>query len=732
MGYKFNVFTEALDYYQKRSTNPSGGDYVQQLGTDSGVAQESNNIIGVAGGTGISTAGAGSTVTINMDSPVSVANGGTGRTSLTNGAMLIGDGTHPMEMVGPLADGQILIGDTTGFTPVPSTITAGNGISIANGPGSITISATGQSQGTDTAMANYIVDPSNLKAEYQTIQAAINAASANETVGIKPGTYTENLTLKAGVVLTSLGGTEEGGAVTIQGKATISSTGYYVIYGVQLTGNMTTPDSFLEITGTDAVTISLERCRLCAIGATGLVINNPNADVYLTLCDGDICSPSTKFFDVTDGKTTIERCRFTNMGASTTASTFNSDNIHEINYSKIDFPIEIGFFSGTDTTNVDFTSNNSIFDCKNINTTPIVIPGLNNIAPKFHNCNILSGTAVAISHDYSNIVITNSTIHSSSTTFAIASANKTFLDSAGLAFIEQHAIQGYQNPLSSGSKQFLKNNVAGEFVQFSVINEDNTSTQSNAVIEIAVNGPNAGDPFLSFGIQGTTQYSLGIDNTESNDPFKITTGSGLATPIIQIEKDGNVDFPLGTGYLKLPRGTTSEQPQNSSEGMVRANINNHEPEYYNGTEWKSIALGNSTSSQEGPFTPTLEFGGASTGITYSTQQGMYVRIGKLIWVNFKIVLTNKGTSTGEARLTGFPSFKIHTPVPTSLNHSFVVYNSLGTTSTGAALLGSFLVSSQVQFMKFLIPESANHPITCDESNFANNTAISGAAILEAD
>jgi hypothetical protein len=52
-----------------------------------------------------------------------VANGGTGQTSYT--------------------DGQLLIGNTTGNTLAKATLTAGSGISITNGGGSITIAATG-------------------------------------------------------------------------------------------------------------------------------------------------------------------------------------------------------------------------------------------------------------------------------------------------------------------------------------------------------------------------------------------------------------------------------------------------------------------------------------------------------------------------------------------------------------------------------------------------------------
>jgi hypothetical protein len=68
----------------------------------------------------------------NVTGTVAVANGGTGQTSYT--------------------DGQLLIGNTTGSTLTKATLTAGSGVSITNGSGSITIAATGGS-GTVTSVS---------------------------------------------------------------------------------------------------------------------------------------------------------------------------------------------------------------------------------------------------------------------------------------------------------------------------------------------------------------------------------------------------------------------------------------------------------------------------------------------------------------------------------------------------------------------------------------------------
>ena len=68
----------------------------------------------------------------NVTGTVAVANGGTGQTSYT--------------------DGQLLIGNTTGNTLTKTTLTAGSGITITNGAGSITIDATSSGGGTVTSV----------------------------------------------------------------------------------------------------------------------------------------------------------------------------------------------------------------------------------------------------------------------------------------------------------------------------------------------------------------------------------------------------------------------------------------------------------------------------------------------------------------------------------------------------------------------------------------------------
>lgn len=58
------------------------------------------------------------------------------------------------------------------------------------------------------------------------------------------------------------------------------------------------------------------------------------------------------------------------------------------------------------------------------------------------------------------------------------------------------------------------------------------------------------------------------------------------------------------------------------------------------------------------ITPSIEFGGGNTGVTYSTQSGSYVQNGNIITGFARIVLTAKGSSTGTAVIAaGLPAPK---------------------------------------------------------------------------
>ena len=84
--------------------------------------------------------------------------------------------------------------------------------------------------------------------------------------------------------------------------------------------------------------------------------------------------------------------------------------------------------------------------------------------------------------------------------------------------------------------------------------------------------------------------------------------------------------------------------------------------------------------EEGAWTPTLLWGGNAVGLTYGQRDGVYTKVGNIVTVNFTVILTNKGSSTGTGAITGFPfstSFS---------NQSFFVYSDR-VNFTGGVLAG---------------------------------------------
>jgi hypothetical protein len=66
------------------------------------------------------------------------------------------------------------------------------------------------------------------------------------------------------------------------------------------------------------------------------------------------------------------------------------------------------------------------------------------------------------------------------------------------------------------------------------------------------------------------------------------------------------------------------------------------------------ATGTAALVSTGTWTPGIAFGGGTTGITYATQVGRWTRFSNIIHASCYVGLSNKGSSTGAATITGLP------------------------------------------------------------------------------
>ena len=95
-------------------------------------------------------------------------------------------------------------------------------------------------------------------------------------------------------------------------------------------------------------------------------------------------------------------------------------------------------------------------------------------------------------------------------------------------------------------------------------------------------------------------------------------------------------------------GTTSPAKDLDVSGEIRASTG-----ILFGTD--TAAANTLDDYEEGTWTPVFAFGGASAGQTYYQQVGYYTKIGHRVFFNGICHLTgSKGTSTGDATITGLP------------------------------------------------------------------------------
>lgn len=104
-------------------------------------AQSGSNITFYTGAA-VLAATISSSQVLTLVNALPVGSGGTGVASPTAHSLPVAEGSSAFTFVGPLTNGQLLIG-STGADPVAATLTAGTGMTISNTAGAITLNATG-------------------------------------------------------------------------------------------------------------------------------------------------------------------------------------------------------------------------------------------------------------------------------------------------------------------------------------------------------------------------------------------------------------------------------------------------------------------------------------------------------------------------------------------------------------------------------------------------------------
>ena len=215
-----------------------------------------------------------------------------------------------------------------------------------------------------------------------------------------------------------------------------------------------------------------------------------------------------------------------------------------------------------------------------------------------------------------------------------------------------------------------------------------TPTAVGATGEVLI-GNTGADASWSASPTVTTMYATTFDTNVA------TAGVTLAgTTLAADGSDAAINITL------TPKGT--------GRVSTAANINAAGISFDSGTT--TLANYATTTS----FTPSIDFGGGTTGITYTTQTGYYSRIGNIIFFQGYILLSSKGSSTGYIHVNGLPTNASH--------DSYGVCQLANATYTGDSVIWKIAASSS--YLALLIGSQASAAtVVVSDTQIENDTKI---------
>jgi len=228
---------------------------------------------------------------------------------------------------------------------------------------------------------------------------------------------------------------------------------------------------------------------------------------------------------------------------------------------------------------------------------------------------------------------------------------------------------------------------------------DFTATNGNSVtftVALALNDEVTVISLKTFTV--ADHYTISAANTllAAKAPLASPTFTGPTTvnrlstdgTIVDLQKDGTTVGSVGAenGGMRLNSTQTGRIAYANTNVMFWDDVRlypNNDNTYNLGLSSKrfkdaylsgGVYLGGAGSSnklddyEEGTFTPTIVFGAVeSAGATYNNAYGTYTKIGNRVSYSLYLLLSNKGTSTGQFKIGGFPFTASGGPVGNAYN-----------------------------------------------------------------
>ena len=245
------------------------------------------------------------------------------------------------------------------------------------------------------------------------------------------------------------------------------------------------------------------------------------------------------------------------------------------------------------------------------------------------------------------------------------------------------------------------------------VSNSNTAPALNAEPGLNLkNTTNANGVYTSI----TNRDSVDNPNTQINFINVNQTGSGAINFVTRDSATGFAERARidSSGNLILNTANTGAtiQAAGTSQGLkLPATPGNTDPNTLD-----CYADGGTANSGGVTWTPTLKFGGNTTGIVYNSQVGRYTRIGNMVFATCYVRLTSKGSATGAAAIDGLPTSANLAGLYAAGTIGFISY----ITSTGTTQAYITPNSSQITLRQ---ADIAGTNAATTDVNFANTSEI---------
>jgi hypothetical protein len=264
----------------------------------------------------------------------------------------------------------------------------------------------------------------------------------------------------------------------------------------------------------------------------------------------------------------------------------------------------------------------------------------------------------------------------------------------------------------STSPKWTLASVGGGFLFF------NEATASNAISVSSTNNVGIGTSAIFYKLQANTESTgnaviAGFVNPSAAN--NTTKGASISLGLADTAGDvkdaaylrafaGNANVTTGGLAIDVRKvdGTPTEIARFTPDGLT-----------FNGDTAAANALDD---YEEGEWTMGVSFGGASVDVTYSANTGTYTKIGRQVTANGYLALTNKGSSTGQARITGLPF---------AIGATSGFFSTAGVWMYEVSFANQFQAYGELNTTGIVLSEvtEAGAYTVLNDANFANNTEI---------